>query len=57
MYAIKTYKFQQGQNDQDLLQTEELVLNEIRFLREFKLCNNIVKLEGSYYKQCVDGER
>ena len=28
--------------------TEELIINEIRFLRELKVCNNIVNLESVY---------
>jgi len=30
--------------------TEELIMNEIKFLRELKLCNNVVNLESVYYR-------
>jgi serine/threonine protein kinase len=38
--------------------TEELIINEIRFLRELKVCNNIVNLESVYTRTLAEtGEK
>lgn len=50
-YAVKKYRI-----GKDKSQIErDLILNEIKFLRDLRLCNNIVNLEGVY---CFwDGEK
>lgn len=40
------------------MSTEELIINEIRFLRELKVCNNIVNLESVYIRTMAEtGEK
>lgn len=45
---MKTYKISEHNKETC---AEELILNEIRFLRELKVCSNIVQLESVYIKQ------
>jgi serine/threonine protein kinase len=43
-----TAKDYERENKTPGLTAEELIINEIRFLRELKVCNNIVNLESVY---------
>ena len=40
--------YDRSENKSPGLTAEELIINEIRFLRELKVCNNIVNLESVY---------
>jgi hypothetical protein len=43
-FAVKTYKI----SSQKSAIEKDLIFNEINFLRELRLCDNIVKLEAVY---------
>jgi len=56
---VKTYKltakdYDRSENKSPGLTAEELIINEIRFLRELKVCNNIVNLESVYTRIDAD---
>jgi serine/threonine protein kinase len=45
-YAVKKYEV----TDESYDETEKIVQNEISFLRELRVCNNIVYLDSVYYR-------
>jgi serine/threonine protein kinase len=55
---VKTYKLTakdyEPENKTPGLTAEQLIINEIRFLRELKVCNNIVNLESVYTRIAAD---
>ena len=44
-YAVKTYRMELGA---DALDQYQMISNEINFLRELRICENIVQLERCY---------